>query len=90
MTGAGISAEHQQTTQVTLTVPHTLQEGKRYYVRAIGGVLTTEEYNTDSNWCQPYFGWGFTDGQNAAGFVHGEKHPDPVTEDVIKNVMGLR
>ena len=85
----GRHAEYLKETHVYLTLPHALESGKLYYVRATGG----QPFPTDFDWeyhnCDPWFGWGLTNGQNARGFMYGQNN-NPVTDSVVNKVMGLR
>ena len=85
----GRHTEYLKETHVYLTLPHALERGKLYYVRATGG----QPFPTDFDWeyhnCDPWFGWGLTNGQNARGFMYGQNN-NPVTDGVVNKVMGLR
>lgn len=85
----GRHSEYLKQTHVYLNLPHAMEPNKLYYVRAIGGNPNEGDFLPEYHNCAPWFGWGFTDGQNARGFMYGHSRRE-VSDTVVKQVMGLR
>ena len=85
----GRHSEYLVQNHVYLTLPHAMKEGKTYYVRAIGGQPMEGDMLEEYHNCVPWFGWGFTDGQNARGFKYGNSKR-VVSDNTVQKIMGLR
>lgn len=85
----GRHGEYLVQNHVYLTLPYAMKEGKTYYIRAIGGNPQEGDVLEEYHNCVPWFGWGFTDGQNARGFKYGSSKRE-VSDKIVENIMGLR
>lgn len=85
----GSTAAIQTQWVVRLMLPSPLQEGATYRVRAIGGGPVPGDIDPEYHRRQPWWGYPFTAGTNAATFQLDMPEPD-VTDEVVASIMGLR
>ena len=77
--------------EVTLFFEKELKEGKRYFVRAIGGFLSGQGDGREMHrGVDVYNGAPTTSGRHAVSFVYPDENAGGVSDELIAQVMGLR
>ena len=86
----GAESELLHRTTVRLELPTPMVTGSTYYVRAVGGTRDESRYDAATMHQVPWTGYPLTAGINARHFIYGEDASSPVTEPLVKQVLGLR